>query len=59
MKLDPKKVVFNRKLSVSEAVQAYTILNENLFLDEQDAYYYYYVIIKNEFDVFIETLNDI
>ena len=57
MKLDPKKIVFNRKLSLSEAVQAYTILNETLFLDEQDAYYYY-VIIKNEFDVFIETLND-
>lgn len=52
MKLDPKRIVFNRKLSLTEAVKAYTILNETLFLDEQELYYYY-VIIKGEFDIFI------
>jgi hypothetical protein len=58
MKLDPKKIVFNRKLSLSEAVQAYTILNETLFLDDRESHYYY-VIIKDQFDIFIETLNDV
>jgi L-rhamnose mutarotase len=58
MKLDPKKIVFNRKLSMSEAVKAYTILNETLFLDDRESHYYY-VIIKDQFDIFIETLNDV
>jgi L-rhamnose mutarotase len=58
MKLDPKKIVFNRKLTLSEAIKAYTILNETLFLDDRDSHYYY-VIIKNEFDIFIETINDV
>jgi hypothetical protein len=58
MKLDPKRIVFNRRLSLSEAVKAYTILNETLFLDDHDLYYYY-VIVKNDFDIFIETINDV
>jgi hypothetical protein len=43
---------------LSEAIKAYTILNETLFLDDRDSHYYY-VIIKNEFDIFIETINDV
>jgi len=58
MKLDPKRIVFNRRLSLTEAVKAYTILNETLFLDDHDSYYYY-VIVKNDFDIFIETINDV
>ena len=58
MKLDPKKIVFNRKLSLSEAVKAYTILNEILLLDDNESHYYY-VIIKDQFDIFIETINDV
>ena len=58
MKLDPKRVVFNRRLSLTEAVKAYTILNETLFLDDHDSHYYY-VILKNDFDIFIETINDV
>ena len=58
MKLDPKKIVFNRKLTLSEAVKAYTILNEILLLDDNESHYYY-VIIKDQFDIFIETINDV
>jgi len=58
MKLDPKKIVFNRKLTLSEAVKAYTILNEILLLDDRESHYYY-VIIKDQFDIFIETINDV
>ena len=58
MKLDPKKIVFNRKLTLSEAVKAYTILNEILLLDDLESHYYY-VIIKDQFDIFIETINDV
>lgn len=58
MKLDPKKVVFNRKLTLTEAVRAYTILNETLILDNQEDYYYY-VIIRDDFDIFIETLQNV
>lgn len=58
MKLDPKKVVFNKKLTLTEAVRAYTILNETLMLDDQEMYYYY-VFIRNEFDIFIETIENV
>lgn len=58
MKLDPKKVVFNKKLTLTEAVRAYTILNETLMLDNQEMYYYY-VFIRNEFDIFIETIENV
>ena len=58
MKLDPKRIVFNKSLTLSEAVRAYTILNETLFLDDQDSQYYY-IIIRDEFDIFIETISDV
>ncbi len=58
MKLDPKKVVFNKKLTLTEAVRAYTILNETLMLDNQEMYYYY-VFIRDEFDIFIETIENV
>jgi len=58
MKLDPKKVVFNKKLTLTEAVRAYTILNETLMLDNQEMYYYY-VFIRNDFDIFIETIENV
>ena len=58
MKLDPKRIVFNRKLTLTEAVKAYTILNETLSLDDHNLYYYY-VILKNDFDIFIESINDV
>lgn len=58
MKLDPKRIVFNRKLTLTEAVKAYTILNGTLSLDDHDSYYYY-IILKNDFDIFIESINDV
>lgn len=56
MKLDPKKVVFSRKLSLNEAVQAYSILLESVRNDRDDGTYYY-VIVEPNFDLFIEAVS--
>lgn len=58
MKLNPKKVIFNRELTLPEIVKAYTILNDVLFVSDQSSYYYY-ISIKDDFDISIETLSDV
>lgn len=57
MKLDPKKIVFNKPLTLSQAIQAYTILTEVINEDDiEDKFLYVY--IKNDFDLFVESLED-
>lgn len=56
MKLDPKKVVFNRKLTSTEAVQAYTVLVEIIDVEREAGSVYYYVFLRDEFDMMIETV---
>ena len=58
MKLDPKKIVFNRKLTLEEAIRAYAVLNEVLTTGMQDSLYYY-VVVRSDFDLYIESLDDI
>jgi len=57
MRLDPKRVVFNRKLSLTEAVQAYSILVDTL-KDSKDKGMYYYVIVQLDFidNLFVEAV---
>lgn len=55
MSLDPKKIVFSRKLSVDEAVKAYLILTETIDSKEEDLYYY--IIVEENFDLFIEAIS--
>jgi len=55
-KLDPKKVVFSRQLSLTEAVQAYSILMESLRYDDTNQMYYY-VIVEEDFNLFIEAVD--
>jgi hypothetical protein len=55
MRLNPKKIVFNQKISLSEAINVYKILLE--VIEEWDESLYYYVYIKKDFDIFIETIH--
>lgn len=57
-RVDPKKIVFNRKLSLAEAVQAYSILVETLGHDRDESMYYY-VIVEKDFieNLFIEAVS--
>lgn len=56
MSLDPKKVVFNRRLSLAEAVNVYSILMETL-REGGDEDTYYYVSVGEDTDLFIEGIS--
>lgn len=58
MKLNGDKIVFNRVLDLKEAVKVFSILREiidySLIKDN-----YHYVFVKDDMDIFIETISDI
>jgi len=58
MRLDAKKIVFNKALDLEEAAKVFIILKETLDLSLiKDNYFYVY--IRKDLDLFIETLSDI
>ena len=58
MRLDAKKIVFNRPLDLEEAVRVFTIMKEVIDYSTIDDNYFY-VYVKKDLDIFIETISDI
>jgi len=58
MKLDPKKIVFNKALNLEEAIRVFSVLMEVIDSSSMDDNYFY-VYVRDDFDLFVETVSDI
>jgi hypothetical protein len=52
MKLDPKKIVFNKALNLEEAIRVFSVLMEVIDSSSMDDNYFY-VYVRDDFDLFV------
>ena len=57
MRLDAKKIVFNRPLELDDAIKVFSAMKEVVDYSTMDDNYFY-VYVKKDLDIFIETISD-